>query len=257
MDNKVKYEGGTIAKRDGLLTSLATSAGMDRQAYWKTLKATVLPPKVTDEQVMVFLSVAKEYGLNPMTNEIKAFPSRGGIIPMVVVDGWIKLANRHPEMDGVQTEDVFDGEGKLTACTTTVWRKDRSHPIVITEYLNECKRNTEPWAIYPHRMLRHKSMIQAFRVAFGFAGIFEPDEVERIHESSNADYKDAAVVEGAVAKSLENIEALKSRVIQKTKDEKTQLDLEAAVPVMSGSVKEVESGAAETAEDDIDKLIDG
>jgi hypothetical protein len=31
-------------------------------------------------------------------------------------------------------------------------------------------------------MLRHKAMIQCARVAFGFVGVFDPDEAERIVE---------------------------------------------------------------------------
>jgi hypothetical protein len=34
-------------------------------------------------------------------------------------------------------------------------------------------------------MLRHKSMIQCARLAFGFTGIYEPDEAERILESTS------------------------------------------------------------------------
>jgi len=44
----------------------------------------------------------------------------------------------------------------------------------------ECKRNTQPWQSHPRRMLRHKAMIQCARLAFGFAGIYDQDEAERI-----------------------------------------------------------------------------
>jgi hypothetical protein len=60
-----------------------------------------------------------------------------------------------------------------------MYRKDRSHPTVVTEYLSECIRATEPWKMQ-HRMLRHKTLIQTGRYAFGFSGIYDEDEAERI-----------------------------------------------------------------------------
>ena len=46
------------------------------------------------------------------------------------------------------------------------------------EYFAECKRNTDPWNQMPRRMLRHKAIIQCGRIAFGFSGIYDPDDAE-------------------------------------------------------------------------------
>jgi hypothetical protein len=70
----------------------------------------------------------------------------------------------------------------VEAITAIIYRKDRSHPIRITEWMKECARSTEPWRQSPLRMLRHKALIQCARVAFGFAGIYDPDEAERIRD---------------------------------------------------------------------------
>src|SRR5205085_8745151 len=64
--------------------------------------------------------------------------------------------------------------------TARSWRQDRDKPMVLTEYLEECQRDTEPWKKWPRRMLRHKALIQCARYAFGFAGIVDPDEAERM-----------------------------------------------------------------------------
>ena len=74
----------------------------------------------------------------------------------------------------------MDEDGK--ECTCTIYRKDREHPIEVTEYLSECKRSTGPWGSHPRRMLRHKAMIQCARIAFGYVGIYDQDEAERIVE---------------------------------------------------------------------------
>lgn len=49
----------------------------------------------------------------------------------------------------------------------------------------ECQRNTQPWKSHPKRMLRHKAMIQCARLAFGFTGIYDQDEAERIVETKD------------------------------------------------------------------------
>ena len=48
--------------------------------------------------------------------------------------------------------------------------------------MGECKRGTQPWQSHPKRMLRHKAMIQCARLAFGFSGIYDEDEAQRIVE---------------------------------------------------------------------------
>ncbi|MFO1465836.1 MAG: recombinase RecT [Steroidobacteraceae bacterium] len=62
----------------------------------------------------------------------------------------------------------------------TIERKDRSMPVSVREYLAECERDTGPWKSHPRRMLRHKALIQCARIAFGFAGVYDPDEGDRI-----------------------------------------------------------------------------
>jgi hypothetical protein len=61
-----------------------------------------------------------------------------------------------------------------------IYRKDRTHPTIITEYLEEVKRNTDPWNTSPCRMLRHRAIIQCARVAFSFTGIEDADEAFKV-----------------------------------------------------------------------------
>jgi len=143
----------------------------------ETLKATAFKGQVTDAQMTALMVVANQYGLNPWTKEIYAFPDRqNGIVPVVGVDGWARIINDHPQFDGMDFEQ--DGE----SCTCSIYRKDRSRPTRVTEFLAECKRDTAPWKSHPRRMMRHKAMIQAARLAFGYGGIFDQDEAERIVE---------------------------------------------------------------------------
>lgn len=141
------------------------------------LKATAFKGPATDAQLTALMIVAQQYGLNPFTKEIFAFPDKSnGIVPVVGVDGWSRIINDHPQFDGIDFKQ--DDE----SCTCTIYRKDRGHPVSVTEYMSECKRGAGPWLSHPKRMLRHKALIQCARLAFGYTGIYDQDEAERITE---------------------------------------------------------------------------
>lgn len=151
----------------------------DGSGLTETLKSTAFKSntQVSDDQMTALLIVANQYGLNPFTREIFAFPDKGGIVPVVGVDGWSRIMNAHDQFDGME----FQTDDK--SCTCVIYRKDRKHPTSATEYMDECKRDNSPaWKSHPRRMLRHKAMIQAARLAFGFTGIYDQDEAERIAE---------------------------------------------------------------------------
>jgi len=170
--------------RQSLIASMASQYQMEPKAFGDTIRSTCMPANATNEEFAAFLMVARQYGLNPITREIYAFPKKGGgIQPIVGIDGWFNLINSHPQCDGIEFDDKFakDG-GELTAITCRIFRKDRSRAVSVTEYMAECKRPTEPWQKWPARMLRHKAAIQCARYAFGFAGIIDPEEAERSPE---------------------------------------------------------------------------
>lgn len=175
----------TIQPRS-IISEMAVRFGMEPAPFEATLRATVVPANTTREQFAAFLMVARDYHLNPLTKEIYAFPTRaGGIQPIVSVDGWMQLMNSHPQMDGLEFDDIKDDAGHLIAIKCRVYRKDRRAPIEVIEYMAECRRNTDTWKTWPARMLRHKAAIQAARYAFGFSGIVEPDEFERLNDNGS------------------------------------------------------------------------
>jgi len=160
-----------------LLSKMAARYSVDPTKMLATLKATAFKGDVSNEQMMALLIVADQFKLNPWTKEIYAFPDRqNGIVPVIGVDGWARIINERPEFDGMEFDQADD------ACTCIIYRKDRAHPIKVTEYLSECRRNVGPWQSHPKRMLRHKAMIQCARLAFGLVGAVDPDEAERIIE---------------------------------------------------------------------------
>lgn len=164
---------------------LSTRFGMgdNTQEVVNILKSTAFKgsTEISDGQMAALMVVSDQYGLNPWTREIYAFPDKGGIVPVVGVDGWSRIINEHPQFDGLEFEQ--DAE----SCTCIMYRKDRGHAIKVTEWLSECFRppmngRNGPWQSHPKRMLRHKTLIQCARLAFGFVGIYDQDEAERIVE---------------------------------------------------------------------------
>jgi phage recombination protein Bet len=221
-----KKQVATNDKPRSLVTKMAEGYGVDEHKLMATLKETAFSqgqgkPAPTNEQMMSLLIVADQYKLNPFTKEIYAFPQQGkGIIPVVSVDGWIRIINEHPAMDGIEfthSEEMVQMDGAAHECNDwiecTIYRKDRSHPTVIREYIDEVyqpKRGNYagPWQSHTKRFHRHKALIQCARVAFGFAGIYDQDEAARVAEgqSVEAEYvEQAAVVEPLVEDVVEVI----------------------------------------------------
>ena len=170
-----------MSETNSLIVRMASRFGVDSEKFYATLKATAFKQRdgsvPTHEQMLALLVVAEQYNLNPFTREIYAFPDKqNGIIPVVGVDGWSRIINENTQFDGM------DFEQDAESCTCIIYRKDRGHPIKVTEWLSECKRETQPWKSHPKRMLRHKEMIQCARLAFGYTGIYDEDEAQRIVE---------------------------------------------------------------------------
>lgn len=187
------------------LAAMASRLHIDQGQLQSVILSTLMPAKdgsgnklvVTNEQFVSFLAVANAYGLDPLKKEIYAFPAKGGgIQPVVSIDGWLSIINSHPQFDGMELVENYGPEGQFESVTCTIYRKDRNHPVVITESLVECKRNTDPWN-KPKRMLRHKAAIQCARYAFGLGGIVEQDEAEAALAGGERDITPARQPEAA------------------------------------------------------------
>lgn len=212
-----------------LLTKIAAKYSVDPAKMMTTLKATAFKGDVSNEQMMALLIVADQYSLNPWTKEIYAFPDRqNGIVPVIGVDGWSRIINSHDQFDGMSFKQDDD------SCTCTIFRKDRRHPVEVTEYMSECKRNVGPWQSHPKRMLRHKAMIQCARLAFGFVGVYDHDEAERIVERDITPEADPLPM-------TSRTEAIKAK-LKKTKPETIDHETGEVFDQQNEDLKKVEHG---------------
>lgn len=199
-------------RKQKLFERFSTKFGIDPDLLVATMKATCFrgqktdAPPITNEQLAMLLIVADQYNLNPFTKEIYAYPDKaGGIVAVVSVDGWIRIINEHEQFNGmtiVESEAVItdnsDRKHKHKPCfewmECTIFRKDREHHLPIKEYFDEVYRQSlnvkgndgswyevqTPWQTHTKRLMRHKTIIQSGRVTFGFAGIYDEEEAQRI-----------------------------------------------------------------------------
>lgn len=207
MSNQTETQLAVKPAKTNALTLMAERLSVDPTKLLDTLKATVFKG-ATNEELLTLVAVSNRYGLDPLTRHIYAFPGRGGITPVVSVDGWLHILNNQPMFDGIEFSYSDDEEGNPVSCTATVHRKDRSRPTIITEYFAECSRPTEPWKQFPRRMLRHKAVKEAVRVAFGVGGITDEDEARDI--ARNATPKVAAPI---FSKKVEEVPVVASEVL--------------------------------------------
>jgi len=209
-----------------LVQKFAERFSLDPTRLLETLKATAFRQRdgsaPSNEQMAALLVVADQYGLNPFTREIFAFQSRdrGSIIPVVSVDGWVRIINGHPQFDGMSfqwADAMASPPGGMPCpewCEVAIYRRDRSHPTVVREFLDEVYRPPGkgsggyevkgPWQSHTKRFLRHKTLIQGARLAFGFAGIHDEDEARRIVDAETV----AVPVEAAAQPTPERQSAL-------------------------------------------------
>ena len=148
---------------------------------------------LNEQQTKQFLAVAGTFGLNPWKREVYAvtFKNKDGSTDMSIVTGYetyIKRADVNPHYDGYDIE--FKGsfkKGKVTkqgktgswqvdalvpvgevSCVCTVYRKDRSHPIVEEVFFDEYDKGNSMWQEKPRTMLKKCAIVSAFRKAFPF-----------------------------------------------------------------------------------------
>lgn len=198
-------------KKPDILNIMAAKYNLDPEKFKTTIKATVMRPgkdgrQATDEEFMTFLMVANKYDLDPFTNEIYAFPAKkGGIIPVVGVDGYVRKICNHSEFNGMEivfSDDKVTPEGGKDCpewCEVKLYRKGVERPIIVREYVDEVYRpafkskdgyeSTGPWQTHTKRMLRHKTIIQAGRVAGFMVGVYDEDEAQRIIEAEMIETK--------------------------------------------------------------------
>jgi phage recombination protein Bet len=130
----------------------------------------------TDSEFKLFLYTAAKYNLDPLVKQVwcvKYDKSPAAIF--TGRDGFLSIAHRSGQFDGMQTEAIRE-EGKLMGAKCTVWRRDMSHPFIVDVPLSEYNSGRSNWAKMPETMIKKVAESQALRRAFDVSGIYAPEE---------------------------------------------------------------------------------
>lgn len=139
-----------------------------------TIKATVCKG-ATDMQLRMFLEVCKRTGLDPFLREIW-FVAQTGVI-MAARDGYLRVANEHPQFDGMETRVERDEKNIPIKATCTVWRKDRAHPTICEAFYNEYVKSSQVWQQYKSAMIGKIAEVLALKRTFAINGVVTEEEI--------------------------------------------------------------------------------
>jgi phage recombination protein Bet len=139
----------------------------------RTLKETVCRG-ATDAQFRMFVEVCRATTLNPFLREVWFVPQVG---IMAGRDGYLAIANRHPQFDGMETRVTRDEKNVPIKAVCTVWRKDRSHPIICEAYYSEYRKSSGVWSQYPSAMISKVAEVLALKRSFAINGVVTEEEI--------------------------------------------------------------------------------
>lgn len=135
-------------------------------------------PGLTDAEFQLFGEIVRSTGLNPITKEVWAIKAGGRLQLMTGINGFLKIANSHPQYDGMEVDYEWD-ENRLVSATAKVYRKDRRFPSVATAYMAEYAKPTPIWKQMPSVMLAKCAKSLAIREAFiqELGGLYTAEEM--------------------------------------------------------------------------------
>ena len=161
----------------------------------QTIKNTVAVG-ATDDELNMFLSIAGKYELDPFLHEIWFANMGNRNVIMTGRDGYLKIANRHPNFDGitgdvVHANDRFIKEGDnvrhaynaqdrgpIVGAYAQVYRSDRAHPVFVYAPFNEYNKGGRGvWGQYPSAMILKVAESMALKRAFSISGLVTEEEL--------------------------------------------------------------------------------
>ena len=166
----------------------------------QTIKNTVARGATTDEFQM-FSQFCQSTGLNPFKKEIWFIKTGSGVQMMTGVNGFMSIANSHPQFDGMEVETIEDEKGRPLKSICKVYRKDRRIPSTGTARWSEYGKTKGIWAEKPCHMLEKVAKTIAIREAFPqeLNGLYTQEEMPPEFAAPKAE-----VVEQPVKKQAQN-----------------------------------------------------
>lgn len=135
----------------------------------------------TDDEFRLFAELCKSTGLNPFKKEIWFIKTKGytnnrnefvdgKVQIMTGINGFLAIANRHPQFDGMTIKIEEDKNGLPQKAICSVYRKDRKYPSTATalykEFVKPSRNGSGIWQTMPSIMLAKCAKSLALREAF-------------------------------------------------------------------------------------------
>ena len=165
----------------------------------QVIKSTVAKG-ASDNELEMFMHLAKEYGLDPFQKEIFFWKKGGRVTTMTSRDGYLKIANQHPAYEGMDSNIIYPGDEleitkkdiklksdsvdnmskKPVGAYAVVYRSDRKIPTKIRVPFQEYfKANSykDNWKKYPSAMILKVAESMALKRAFSVSGLVSKEEI--------------------------------------------------------------------------------
>lgn len=157
----------TPLNQDNFIADVAKVLEITKEELCDWAQEVALPEDV----LKAILRIAKHLKLNPLMGQIDWEQNpEGGYEIYISIDGWIAMIHREPSFKGLsfnQSPETEEGVPIWMECT--IYRSDLIQPITVREYYAELKTDHPIWQQMPRRMLRHKTLQQCARLAFGIS----------------------------------------------------------------------------------------
>lgn len=136
--------------------------------------------EVTDQEVMMFLSLCKYQQLNPFLNEAYLVKFNQDAQIIVGKEAFMKRAENHPKYGGFKAGILVERNGeiveiegsvkldndKLIGGWAEVYRNDRKVPVKARIAFSEFNKGQSTWKVMPMLMIRKTAIVNALREAF-------------------------------------------------------------------------------------------
>lgn len=160
-----------------------------------TIKQTVAKG-ASDAQLQMFLTLAKTYDLDPFLKEIWCADLGNGMTVITSRDGYLKVAMRDPNYDGIVSETVCEGDafemdpikpsvshkfgakrGPVIGAYSVVFHKNRRPAICYAPLKEYYRESFKTWQKYPSAMIKKVAEVFALKRQFGISGLVTQEEV--------------------------------------------------------------------------------
>lgn len=168
-------------------------------AEQKQLVKNTVAKGASDDELALFFHLAQTYGLDPFAKEIWCLKYGNQAATIFTSrDGYLKIANGRTEMDGIQSDAVYENDqlvkradgtvehtygtperGKLIGAYAMVFRKDRSRAAYFYAPMAEYNAGSNPtWKKYPTAMIIKVAEACALKRAFSISGLVTQEEMD-------------------------------------------------------------------------------